>query len=145
MAGFLSLFNEPERVVVADGFWVDIKKALTAEDYEAAQRALLGRMTMTGDGLRAEPDTIAYQHELVYRSIIDWNLTDEDGEKLPLTPEASKHKAIRRLPQSVFVDLYNRVNEASTPRSGEAEMRFRSGSEVSDSGRESDDGVSVTQ
>ena len=46
MAGFLSLFNEPERVVVADGFWVDIKKALTAEDYEAAQRALLGRLPL---------------------------------------------------------------------------------------------------
>ena len=127
MSGFLSLFNEPERVVVADGFWIDVKKALTAEDYEAAQRALFGKMSMSNEGLSAEPDTIAYQHELVFRAIVEWNLTDENGELLPLTPPDAKHASIRRLPQSVFLDVYERVNEASAPRSKDDEVRFRIG------------------
>ena len=127
MSGFLSLFNEPERVVVADGFWIDVKKALTAEDYEAAQRALFGKMSMSNEGLSAEPDTIAYQHELVFRAIVEWNLTDENGELLPLTPSDAKHASIRRLPQSVFLDVYERVNEASAPRSKDDEVRFRIG------------------
>ena len=133
MAGFLSLFNEPERINVAKGFWIDIKKSLTAEDYEAAQRALLGKMVMNGANLTAEPDTILYQHELVFRSIIDWNLTDENGELLPLTPAQAKHDSIRRLPQVVFVDIYEKINEASTPRGGEEEVRFRDGGADSDS------------
>lgn len=137
MAGFLSLFNEPERLNVAPGYWVDIKKSLTAEDYEAAQRALLGKMSMSNNSLTAEPDTIAYQHELVFRSIIDWNLTDENGEQLALEPAKAKHDAIRRLPQVVFVDIYNRINEASTPRTKEDEIQFRDGGESRDSGASS--------
>jgi hypothetical protein len=143
MSGFLSLFNAPERIIVAKDYWIDIKTSLTAEDYEAAQRALLGKVSMSNGGMSAEPDTIAYQHELVFRSIVDWNLTDENGEPLPLTPANDKHASIRRIPQSVFIDLYTRINEASTPRDKEDDIRFRSGSETSDNGRESVDGVSV--
>lgn len=129
MAGFLSLFNEPERVVVVDGYWVDIKKGLSAEDYEAAQRALLGKMSMNNNGLSAEPDTVAYQHELVFRAIVDWNLTDENDQPLPLAPADVKHASIRRLPQFVFIDLYERINAAATPRSKAEEVNFRDGGE----------------
>jgi hypothetical protein len=144
MAGFLSLFNEPERIIVAKGFWIDIKTSLTAEDYEAAQRALLGKMSMSGNNLTAEPDTIAYQNELVYRAIVDWNLTDEEGNDLPLTPAKLKHNSISRLPQAVFIDIYERINEASKPRSGEDEIQFRDGGESRDNGNESLGGASVS-
>ena len=46
MSGFLSLFNTPERIEVAEGYWIDVKTSLTAEDHEYAQRALLGKVTM---------------------------------------------------------------------------------------------------
>lgn len=139
MAGFLALFNEPERVVVAKGFWIDIKKGLTAEDYEGAQRALLGKMSMNNDGLSAEPDTVAYQHELVFRAITDWNLTDENDQLLPLEPKTAKHESIRRLPQFVFVDLYERINNAASPRSQADEVSFRDGGEGRDSGNQNAD------
>lgn len=141
MAGFLSLFNEPERVPVAPGFWVDIKKSLNAEDYEGAQRALFGKMSMAGGSLVAEPDTIAYQHELVFRAITDWNLTDENDNVLPLAPAAAKHESIRKLPQSVFIDLYERINEASSPRSTEEELSFRDSGESRSAGTESPAGL----
>jgi hypothetical protein len=141
MAGFLSLFNEPERLIVAKGFWIDIKTSLTAQDYEAAQRALLGKMSMSGNNLTAEPDTIAYQNELVYRSIVSWNLTDEEGNDLPLEPAKLKHISIGRLPQAVFIDIYERINESSKPRSGEDEIQFRDSGTSRDNGNESLDGA----
>jgi len=142
MSGFLSLFNEPERIIVADGYWIDVKSSLNAADYEAAQRALLGKMSMQGGNLSAEPDTVAYQHELVFRAIVDWNLTDEDGQLLPLTPATEKHTSIRRLPQSAFVAIYEKINDAATPRKREEEIRFPVGSESGDNGAAGLDGVS---
>jgi hypothetical protein len=138
--GFLALFNEPERVTVAEGFWIDLRTSLSAEDYEAGQRVLLGRMTMTDSKLNSTPDTIGYQHELVFRSIVDWNLTDEEGAVLPLEPAKEKHDSIRRLPQLVFIDLYQRITVASTPRGGQEESTFRDGGDASDPGNESSNG-----
>lgn len=135
--GFLALFNEPERVAVGEGYWIDLRTSLTAEDYEAGQRVLLGKMTMVGGSLNSTPDTIGYQHELVFRSVVDWNLTDEEGDPLPLEPDKAKHDSIRRLPQSVFIDLYNRINAASTPRGGQEEVQFRDDSAAGGPGDES--------
>jgi len=132
MAGFLSLYNAPQRIEVAEGYWIDVKTNLTTEDYEAAQRALIGKMTMIGGGeLRSEPDTIAYQHELVLRAIVDWNLTDENDAPLPLEPADNKRASIKRLPQSVFLTIYEQVSEASAPRSKDDEVSFRASGESS--------------
>ncbi len=134
MPGFLSIYNTPKRIEVADGYWIDVKTSLTAEDYEYAQRALLGKMTMSGDGLQSEPDTVAYQSELVSRSIVSWNLTDEDGVLLPLTPDEDKKASVMRLPQEIFLMLFDLVNETSGARSTEEEVRFRADGQDSDHG-----------
>lgn len=135
MSGFLSLFNTPERIEVAEGYWIDVKTSLTAEDHEYAQRALLGKVTMGSTGkLQSEPDTIAYQNELVARSVVDWNLTDESGVLLPLDPDEAKCESIKRLPQSVFSMIFDRVNEESGPRSKEDEVNFRADGSSSDLG-----------
>ena len=132
MAGFLALYNAPKRIEVADGYWIDIKTSLTTEDYEVAQRALFGKMKMGAGGeLQTEPDTIAYQNELVQRAIIAWNLTDEDDNPLPLEPPAEKSASIQRLPQSVFITVYEEVNEGATPRSKDDEVSFRAGGQGS--------------
>lgn len=135
MAGFLSLYSGPERLHVGDTYWIDVKRSLTVEDYETAQRVLLGHMVMEGSGLRAEPDSVGYQTELVCLGIVDWNLTDENGELLPLEPDTAKRASIRRLPQRVFLDVYQRVNDSTTPRTTDDEASFRSGGAGSASGR----------
>ena len=137
MSGFLSLYNAPERIEVAKGYWIDVKSNLTTEDYEAAQRALLGKMSMVvGGDLQSEPDTIAYQREIVSRAIVDWNLTDENSQPLALEPRDAKIESISRLPQSVFIMIYERVNESTAPRSKDDEVCFRE----SDSGSADGDG-----
>jgi hypothetical protein len=140
--GFLALFNTPDRIEVTDdgAFWIDIKTSLTADDYEHAQRVLFGKMAMKGGDLSATPDTISYQHELVFRAVVDWNLTDEDGDLLPLEPEKAKHDSIRRIPQSIFIDLYNRVNKASSARSSGDELQFRDDGSTESPGDESSTG-----
>lgn len=128
MPGFLSLYNQTERLIVADDYWIDIKTNLTTEDYESAQRTLLGKISMVGTGgIQSEPDTVAYQYALVASSIVDWNLTDENDQPLLLTPDDEKRKSISRLPQSVFLDVYERVNNASAPRTRDEEVSFRDG------------------
>jgi hypothetical protein len=134
MPGFLSIYNTPKRIEVADGYWIDVKTSLTAEDYEHAQRALLGKMTMSGDGLQSEPDTVGYQSELVARSIVGWNLTDEEGVLLPLTPDDDKKASVMRLPQEIFLMLFDLVNETSGARSTEEEVNFRADGQGSDHG-----------
>ena len=125
MAGFLSMYNTPERLIVADGYWVDVKQTLTTEEYANSQRVLLGKLSLDDGKISTEPDTIAYQFELVSSSIVDWNLTDEDGVLLPLSPPEAKVASIKKLPQSVFVMLYERVNEVVKPRSKDDEISFR--------------------
>jgi hypothetical protein len=135
MAGFLSLYNQTERIEVADGYWVDIKTNLTTEEYEAAQRVLIGKVSMRGAaGIQSEPDTIAYQRALVSQSIVGWNLTDEADQPLPLEPEQARATSISRLPQSVFLAIYERVNASSAPRTTDEEISFRDGGPVSPAG-----------
>ena len=130
MTGFLALFNTTKKLDVAEGFWIEVKTSLTAADYAKAQHALLGKMKMSGGGdMTAEPDTIAYQQELVKLAIVSWNLTDEDGAPLPLGDES-----IARLPQSVFLDVYTFVNQAATPRTPQENQSFRDGDSGSDAG-----------
>lgn len=135
MPGFLSLFNTPERVHVADGYWIDIKTNLTTEDYEKAQRVLFNSVELGASGeMQTAPDAIAFQMEQVFLSIVDWNLTDEDGVLLPLSTEDEKRASIKKLPQSVFTLVYDRVVESNQPRSKEDEVSFRADGPVSTDG-----------
>lgn len=135
MPGFLSLFNTPERIQVAEGYWIDVKKSLSAEEFEHAQSALLGTVSFGNKGeFQSEPDTAGYQRQLVCRAIIDWNLTDEEGQPLPLAPDDAKMASILRLPQEVFGEIFDLVNETSGSRSKDDEVRFRAADQVSDNG-----------
>ena len=61
-----------DRVELGDGFWVELKKAMSYQD--------LGRLTADADGLPSNVD-------LMLVNIVDWNLTDEGGEVAPVTRE----------------------------------------------------------
>ncbi len=130
MAGFLSLYNKSERVNLVnvpetdDGaFWVDVKVSINKADYDAAQRRLMrNKLNMSGNKstLDGDLDIPGFEEEMLVRSIVGWNLTDDNGSSLPLVPEPALRKAIMSLPASVIAQVYERVNELNARR-GEVE------------------------
>jgi hypothetical protein len=180
MPGFLSLYDEELIIDVAKGYWVKIKKYLTAEEANKAKEPLIrtevrGRTTGQPNGAHApgvvaamdrakhgttqhwggasgtpeeqaaaqaqaqeaetdyrmKPDISAYQTEMVVLSIVDWNLTDHDGNVLPLTPMSEKRRSVSRLPSPVFEQLYAEVNNFNSEQSPEEEASFRAEGEGS--------------
>lgn len=152
-AGFLGLYGGTEFVDALtgahadahDGFdwWIEIKRCLPQVDYDAASDALTGRLDLTGRtgveqmDMKAVADPTAYQRELVARSVVSWNLTDQD--ELPLAtgriedhmPPAERMAAVAVtkasldiLPHEVFLRLYTRVNELNTPAEALAKAQF---------------------
>jgi hypothetical protein len=127
--GFLNLYAATERIAVSDdgAWWVEIRVSLPKSDYDAAQKALVPTAVVTREGQRAEMDVISYQLELVSRAIVNWNLTDENDLPLPVVPYAAARRSLQRLPQSVFMTIFDRVNELNSPRSQKDNDSFRNG------------------
>lgn len=83
--------GETDRLTLpSDGeFWVAMKRRATYGDQLAAQASVV-KLESNGNGTVAtEPnlDTSAYVRTLVSRLVVDWNLDDEQGQKLPISPE----------------------------------------------------------
>lgn len=82
--------GETDRLTLpSDGeFWVAMKKRAAYGDQLAAQAAVV-KIETNGNGQAVtEPnlDTSAYVRTLMAKLIVDWNLDDEQGQKLPITP-----------------------------------------------------------
>jgi hypothetical protein len=134
--GFLSLFDGVERVEVAEGYYVTLKKYLSNDDYTAAQNALLtSRQLVSGGGaadkISAKIDTAGYQQTLLFHAIEAWNLTDVNDVALPLNIDS-----VKRLPQPTFLLLYGRVTANNKEKETAAEQT---------SFRDSDNSVGVGQ
>lgn len=69
-------------------YYVLMKKRAEYGDSLAAQSAMV-KIETNGNGQAkvSEPDSAASVRTLVSRLIVDWNLDDENGQKLPITPE----------------------------------------------------------
>jgi hypothetical protein len=136
MSGFLSLYNKAERVNLTgvpeteDGtWWVDVKVSITKSDYDAAQRRLMrNKLNLSGgkSSLDGDLDIPGFEEEMLVRSIVGWNLTDDSGTTLPLSPEPLLRKAIMSLPSSVVSQIYERVNDLNGRRSEAETDSFRS-------------------
>lgn len=115
--GFLSLYDEIERVKLGGEWWVDIKRYLTSNEADRAQRALVApkmQTKVTDSGRQGQQrnqadagdvrevtttiDQGAYHHELLVAAIVTWNLTDQNDTLLPLTPEMSRRASVKALP-----------------------------------------------
>lgn len=90
MSGFLSLYDDVDRVDLGGGFWVDIAQHITDAANTLIQRALISPRVETvnteGD-VRVQTTTIdqgAYSLARLVAYIVDWNLTDRNGDPLPL-------------------------------------------------------------
>lgn len=111
--GFLSRYDGTVRVQLDDEFWVDVKVMLSKGDHDAAERRLM-QMTTTLDQngktvSTVTPDSVAYQEEMVVRSLVSWNLTDERDAILPIAPVDAARRSLRRLPTFVSQAIYEKV------------------------------------
>lgn len=111
MAGFLSAYSGTERIDVGGGYWIEIKTCLSRADTEVAERLLSTATTVRdGNGERVT-DTAGYRTFMVAASIVDWNLDDEDGAVWVVNNDAAKRRNVARLPESVFTQVFLRVDE----------------------------------
>lgn len=108
--GFLGLYSGTEKIDVAPGYWVEVKKFLTNADYSEAQKALVVRPHIKGgeNGQTVEGgiESESYMQVVVLRGTVAWNLTDENDADLPITIES-----IERIPQPIFLKVYTRISE----------------------------------
>lgn len=85
-------------------------------------------------------NTARYNRILVLRSLEDWNIEDERGNKLPIN-----EVNLSKLPNHIFRTILNRVleinRESDAVRSPQAEAEFRD--EGADGDQVPDDGTSA--
>lgn len=98
MGGFLSLYDETDRVDLGGGYYVDIKRYLSDAEADRASRALVApqlksEVVGAGDGTEGEVRSVTttvdqggYNTEVLVAAIVDWNLTDRGDDPLPLPP-----------------------------------------------------------
>jgi hypothetical protein len=146
MGGFLSLYDETDRIDLGGGYYVDIKRYLTDAEHDRAQRLLVDpRMESRVTGkdaddseVRAVTTTINqgdYNHELLVAAIIGWNLTDRDGNPLPLPPymppgksgndkaNTVRRESIRQLPAFATKKILKQILD-NEKRSGDDQGSF---------------------
>jgi hypothetical protein len=124
LPGFLSLFDETERIVLSPPgadkeFWVAIKHYLTGEEEDeitdvsfGAQGMQLSAIAgMDEQQIKGRMDLVAQSRVLLRNSIINWNLTDRDDNPLPLAPRAAKEASIASLPGGVRDIITKRIAE----------------------------------
>jgi hypothetical protein len=143
LPGFLSGYSGTTRITFGDNdeWWVDVRLHLRRNEFRSAQAALIRpimRYEGTVGSTTGNIDTPAYQNELVLAAIVAWNLTDENGDLLPLEPAAARRASVDVLPTEVFdkiLDVVQKGTPGSNPDRAEEEAKdneaFRSGSEAS--------------
>lgn len=123
--GFLSAYSKNRKIPVGDegsGYWVEIREILSQGDKEQAERALTTGRVDGDRGVQIDMDTTTYRLEMVYASIIAWNLDEEDGTIWPVTLEN-----VKRLPGIEFDRIFTIINETNKPATGAERSRFRAG------------------
>ncbi len=119
MGGFLSEYDEVETLYFGKDkqWWVKVRKFIERKGFKRAQSALLSPiMAIKGKGdseTKGRVDSAAYQDELVFAAVLDWNLTDRSGVVLPLTPDDAKRASIDALPEEVFEAIVTVVEKAT--------------------------------
>lgn len=149
--GYTSKHSEVDQIDLGDGWWVKVKRCLTVAESEVAERALV-TMTITQRGnaqqaakngrgpsavpakggvavddrptMNATPDVYSNIHEQVIASIVEWNLTDDDDQPLPLVPEATKRLSIGLLSQADFDTIAAHVRKQNRGADREEEAQF---------------------
>lgn len=131
MPGFLSAYEGTHRIELGTfsgvAYWVDVKKCLSADEMArveaalgAAKRKVIVRSNDDVDEA-ADLDYRAWRVEMVARSVVAWNLTDQNGGDLPLQPESHRRASISRLPSPVFDQIWKVCNDLNGQKEDPAE------------------------
>lgn len=168
--GFLSQYSGTVIVdaetgqVVPDGaprprWWIELLKALRHEDHIVVDKLLASSMSMrpTDDGQAnttiGGEGLVAQGEEILVRSIVDWNLTDENDESIPVgkpsqdMPKQMRdqqleltRRSIARLPEQTILGLKLVTQRANRPKKDGEVARFPGGDQEGDPGRRADEG-----
>jgi hypothetical protein len=143
VTGYLARYSGTEFVNVETGehadthdgmeWWVEIRTSLPQVDHDAAEQAMTGTAEAVGKmgsaemDVRMSPNASAWQEELVARSIVNWNLTDETETPLLIgrldanMPAAERAEAVAvtkasvvRLPHHAVLHLFIRIRQLNT-------------------------------
>ncbi len=127
--GFLSQWDRVERVYVDDKYWIDVQACLPSDEYD---RIVAAAMKENGDD--SAGIGLSMLKEMIYASVVDWNLDDDEGRKFPIDPHTIR-SVLRQSPAFVMNALREKVNAGNT-RSTEEAKTFPDDSKRGDNGRE---------
>lgn len=129
MPGFLDTagYAGTTEIDLGHGYQVTVKNCLTSDEYAHVQQLLgNGRATvrLNGGPSAVSIDLPAAMREMAFRSVVTWNLDDEDGTPWPLEPEKDKRASVARLPYPVLQQVYEKCDELNSPRQGKDAAQF---------------------
>ena len=135
MPGFLSDYTKITTVYLdADQkWWAKVRRYLTRGDFKSAQDILItATMRYSGgedDSTDAKAETSGpvntggYQNELVARALVEWNLTDENDNPIPIgslnaqrQPDPTRYAAVDVIPQEAFDLLLASIEGATVKK-----------------------------
>jgi hypothetical protein len=131
---FLGQYDEVDTVYFgADKkWWVKVRKHLARGEFKVAQTALVEpvlRYKGTEGETSGKVDSVSYQDQILFASIIDWNLTGRDGAVLPLGTPEERRASINALPEEVFEEIIA-VTDAGKVRGKAPAEQFRKDGEA---------------
>ena len=105
-------------------WWVDMRE-LTQGDAGYVESKLTHGVKITEQG-GTIPDGVvnSWRLEQVARSIVDWNLTDENEQRLPVYPLNDLKSSLKQLPARVFAILHDTSEELNKQESDAESVRF---------------------
>ncbi len=129
--GFLSAWDETKRIDVSDlagadegTWWVDIKPCLSHEEADRILRKMMrSTVKIAGGpdgGVRTQMNTdnlVDQQRNIVLESILEWNLTDRQGNLLPLGDQVEA--SLDSLPSPVYDRIAKVVMAANSESKAE--------------------------
>lgn len=119
--GYVAVFSGTDKLVLPSSpqYYVLLRKCLSRAQLKQAESLLTQAVIdMQGNG-SVKPDVAGYRNAMVLFSLADWNLDDENGNVLPITPAT-----VDMLAGPDFDAVWNRVDELNSDMEPEDQARF---------------------
>lgn len=141
MPGYTSRYEGTEKIEFSDEFgdwWVIVKKCLTGGVIKECRARLIGYRVEERPDENGISDLFAvidrvdpngYSRELALASLLDWNITDGDGNKLPLDPEVAKRASYDMLDEVHRNKVEGVVHRLNAPPTSQQAAAFPPASE----------------
>lgn len=101
-------------------YWVKARKCLSRNGQKQVEEALLSVTYSEEGGISATPDISRSRDLLVVQSVTAWNLTDDDGEIIPVNPGT----ILEELSGPDFDLVWKRLNALNKTPSGPEAAAF---------------------